>query len=169
MKYQWRQAGERIADKCREEHGPHFRMVGTIGVEHREECVCEARAARAESALQASQIREGHLELRVKELVAERDAMAKVVSELRLAVKRMDVTAQRETKMDGGEEIITGYRFKTGAFHALLGLLSQVSVPHGGHVHCNGDNDGLCCDKHMDGNPERVVHDVPRERGTTNL
>ena len=47
--------------------------------------------------------------------------------EVRLAIKRMDATAQRETKIDtDGEEVITGYRFKTGAFHALLGLLSQM-------------------------------------------
>lgn len=48
----WRQAGDRIADKCREEHGPHFRLVGgrmgdgtgaVPAVPFHEEPICEAR------------------------------------------------------------------------------------------------------------------------------
>lgn len=27
-----------------------------------------------------------------------------------------------------------------------------------GHVHCNGDGDGLCCSRHMDGNPTGFIH-----------
>ena len=48
---QWRQAGEAAVNRCREDHGQHFLLVGgRVGVPYREQPVCEATitALRAE-------------------------------------------------------------------------------------------------------------------------
>jgi hypothetical protein len=58
-------------------------------------------------------------------LRAERDETQLWVSALRVAIKVMDHTAQKEVDADGW---ITSYRFNTGAFHGLLGLLSQKAT-----------------------------------------
>lgn len=42
-------------------------------------------------------------------------------------VHAMDVQATKLTHMEGDEEIIYGYQFNTGLFHALLGLLAGAN------------------------------------------
>jgi len=42
-------------------------------------------------------------------------------------VHAMDVQATKLTHMEGDEEIIHGYQFNTGLFHALLGLLAGAN------------------------------------------
>jgi hypothetical protein len=54
--------------------------------------------------------------------------------EVRLVIRGLDAQAERMSSREGedqGEEIITGYKFKTGLWHRLLGLLSSCPAPEG--------------------------------------
>lgn len=53
----------------------------------------------------------------------ERDNAGLALWELAAHIESMDVQAQKLTKREGGEEIITGYRWNTGSWHRLLGAV----------------------------------------------
>lgn len=59
---------------------------------------------------------------KIQELQLENEELTLKIRTLHLAVKRCDLVAVREVDPN---QNVTGYKFKTGAWHALLGAFQQ--------------------------------------------